>query len=75
MNLCEAIKQSQTASTCRIKRKDWYNQWLEISKIPECLVREVYEVCFDDSDENYINDDVYFLRVEDALADDWIVIT
>jgi hypothetical protein len=71
MNLYEAIKQSQTASTYIIKRINWNDRWLEIPIISEYLIYEI-EVIESDND-NLVCKDIYNLRLEDALADDWIV--
>jgi len=67
MNLCEAIKQSQTASY-KIKRQDWNTRWIEVSWLYDYILQDCDIVGGYNFNKNYV------LRLNDILADDWIVI-
>jgi len=67
MNLYEAIKQSQTASY-KIKRQDWNTRWIEVSWLYDYILQDCDIVGGYNFNKNYV------LRLNDILADDWIVI-
>jgi len=75
MNLIEAINQARIASNylaCKIKRECWDKEyWL---RIPYTIVYPLsLHIIYDKYDNSH--EESYVLHLDDALADDWIVIT
>lgn len=65
MNLCEAIKQ---ATSGKIKRQNWNTRWIEVSWKCDYILQDCDILGGYDFNKNYV------LRLNDVLADDWIII-